>query len=143
MDIDNKIKPSDRLDFLFKEKDMNDTKYHYSAKVVDIHDGDTIKVDIDLGFGIILKNQTFRFFGINAPEIHGDTKTAGMKTTAYVQEILTDKEIIIVTIKDEKEKFGRWLGRIFYQKDTEWINLNQELINKGLAVKFMDDGEEI
>ena len=122
---------------------MEDTKYHYSAKVIDIHDGDTIKVDIDLGFGVILKNQTFRFFGINAPEIHGDTKTAGMQTTVYVQEVLKDKDIIIVTIKDEKEKFGRWLGRIFYHDGDNWINLNQELINKGLAIKFMDDGQEI
>ncbi len=122
---------------------MQDTKYHYSAKVIDIHDGDTIKVDIDLGFGVILKNQTFRFFGINAPEIHGDTKTAGIKTTAHVQKALADKEIIIVTIKDEKEKFGRWLGRIFYHDGEEWINLNQELIDMGLAVKFMDNGQEI
>ena len=76
---------------------MEETKYHYSAKVIDVHDGDTIKVDIDLGFGIILKNQTFRFFGINAPEIHGDTKTAGLQTTSHVQNVLADKEIIIVT----------------------------------------------
>lgn len=122
---------------------MENTKYHYSAKVVDIHDGDTIKVDIDLGFGITLKNQTFRFFGINAPEIHGETKTAGLKTTAYVQQVLTDKEIIIFTIKDEKEKFGRWLGRIFYHDGNDWVDLNSELINKGLAIKFMDDGKEI
>ena len=122
---------------------MEDTKYHYSAKVVDIHDGDTIKVDIDLGFGVILKNQTFRFFGINAPEIHGDTKTAGMQTPAYVEQALKDKDIIIVTIKDEKEKFGRWLGRIFYHDGNNWVNLNQELITKGLAIKFMDDGQEI
>ena len=122
---------------------MENTKYHYSALVVDIHDGDTIKVDIDLGFGITLKNQTFRFFGINAPEIHGETKTAGLKTTAYVQQVLTNKEIIIVTIKDEKEKFGRWLGRIFYHDGNDWVDLNSELINKGLAIKFMDDGKEI
>jgi endonuclease YncB( thermonuclease family) len=49
---------------------MDDTKYHYSARVIDVHDGDTIRCDIDLGFGkITLRNQAFRFFGINAPEI--------------------------------------------------------------------------
>ena len=122
---------------------MEETKYHYSAKVIDVHDGDTIKVDIELGFGIILKNQTFRFFGINAPEIHGDTKTAGLQTTSHVQNVLADKEIIIVTFKDGKEKFGRWLGRIFYHNGEIWTNLNQELIDMGLAVKYMDDGKEI
>jgi micrococcal nuclease len=122
---------------------MEQTKYHYSCKVIDIHDGDTIKVDIDLGFGVVLKNQTFRFFGINAPEIHGETKTAGLKTTAYVQQVLADKDIIIESIKDEKEKFGRWLGRIYYQDGEEWINLNQKLIDMELAVKFMDGGQQI
>ncbi len=122
---------------------MEHTKYHYSCKVVDIHDGDTIKVDIDLGFGVVLKNQTFRFFGINAPETHGDTKTAGLKTTAYVQKVLADKDIIIESLKDEKEKFGRWLGRIYYHDGQDWINLNQELIRLELAVKFMDGGQEI
>lgn len=122
---------------------MEQSKYHYSCKVIDIHDGDTIKVDIDLGFGVVLKNQTFRFFGINAPEIHGETKTAGLKTTAYVQQVLADKDIIIESIKDEKEKFGRWLGRIYYQDGEEWINLNQKLIDMELAVKFMDGGQEI
>lgn len=122
---------------------MEDTRYHYSAKVVDIHDGDTIKVDIDLGFGVILKNQTFRFFGINTPEIHGTTKTAGMKSLAFVKKAINKKDIVIVSIKDEKEKYGRWLGKIFYQDGEEWINLNQKLLDMGLAVKFMDDGAEI
>lgn len=122
---------------------MEQTKYHYSAKIIDIYDGDTLRADIDLGFGVVLKNQTFRFFGINAPEIHGDTKTAGMKTTTYVQETLADKEVIIMSFKDEKEKFGRWLGRIYYHNGKDWVNLNQELIDKGLAVKYMDDGKEI
>lgn len=122
---------------------MEQTKYHYSAKIIDIYDGDTLRADIDLGFGVVLKNQTFRFFGINAPEIHGDTKTAGMKTTTYVQETLADKEVIIMSLKDEKEKFGRWLGRIYYHNGKDWVNLNQELIDKGLAVKYMDDGKEI
>ena len=122
---------------------MEDTKYHYSAKVVDIHDGDTIKVDIDLGFGVVLKSQTFRFFGINTPETKGATKTAGLKSAAFVKRILKDKDIIIVSVKDEKEKFGRWLARIFYHNGEDWVNLNQELLSKGLAVKFMDDGQEI
>jgi micrococcal nuclease len=122
---------------------MDNTRYHYSAKVIEVHDGDTIKVDIDLGFGIILNNQTFRFFGINAPEIHGDTKTAGMNSTAHVQKAIADKDIIIISIKDEKEKFGRWLGKIYYQNGENWIDLNQEMIDLGLAVKFMDDGQQI
>ncbi len=122
---------------------MEQTKFHYNATVTKVVDGDTIHCDIDLGFGVILKNQTFRFFGINAPEIHGETKTAGLKTTAYVQKVLADKDIIIESLKDEKEKFGRWLGRIYYLEGEEWVNLNQQLIDMELAVKFMDGGQQI
>ena len=122
---------------------MDNTRYHYSAKVISIHDGDTIKVDIDLGFGVILKNQTFRFFGLNTPEIYGLTKTAGMKSLAYVKKAINKKDIIIISIKDGKEKYGRWLGKIYYQNGDQWMDLNQELIDKGLAIKYMDNGAEV
>ena len=42
---------------------MENSKYHYSAKVKEVYDGDTITCDIDLGFGITLNDQKFRFFG--------------------------------------------------------------------------------
>jgi micrococcal nuclease len=73
---------------------MENLKYHYSAKVKSVHDGDTITCDIDLGFGITLNNQKFRFFGINAPELHGDNEEAGKASQVYVSERILDKEIV-------------------------------------------------
>lgn len=122
---------------------MQNTKYHYSATVTEVHDGDTITCDLDLGFGITLNNQKFRFFGINAPELHGESEEAGKASQVYVAERILNKEIIIETIMDKKEKFGRWLGRISYQVDGEWKNLNKEMIDNKMAIVFMADESEI
>lgn len=122
---------------------MNDKKFHYSAKVIKVYDGDTITCDVDLGFGIILKDQKFRFYGINAPELHGESHESGKKCQTYVSEKIFGKDIIIETILDKKEKYGRWLGRISYFFNDEWVNLNEELVKNKLAIVFMADAEDI
>ena len=43
--------------------------YTYRAKITKVHDGDTLTVDIDLGFGVMLTSQQVRLKGINAPEL--------------------------------------------------------------------------
>ena len=48
------------------------------------------------------------------------------------------KEVIIVTKKDSKEKYGRYLAEVFYKNETgNFVSLNEELVQKGLAVPFM------
>ena len=122
---------------------MENSKYHYSAKVKEVYDGDTITCDIDLGFGITLNDQKFRFFGINAPELHGESEEAGKECQAYVSDRILGKEIVIETILDKKEKFGRWLGRINYKVDDKWVNLNREMIDNKMAIVFMADESEV
>ena len=101
-------------------------------------DGDTIRGDVDLGFGFVQRNQEFRFTGINAPEIHGPSAAEGLKSKQYVSDLITGKEIVIVTKKDSKEKWGRFLAEIFYLDSTgNYVSLNKELVDKGLAVPFM------
>jgi len=118
---------------------MEQTKYHYNALVTKVVDGDTIHCDIDLGFGVFLKNQTFRFFGLNTPEIKGTTREAGLKSKSFVEELLMNKPIIVQSIKDKKEKYGRFLGNIYVQESNGWINVNDLILSKGLAIKFMDN----
>ena len=45
--------------------------YEYRATVISVYDGDTITVDIDLGFGIVLRKQKLRLYGLNTPEVRG------------------------------------------------------------------------
>lgn len=106
--------------------------YTYKAFVRSIYDGDTIRVDIDLGFGVILADQSLRLLGIDAPEIRGEERPQGLLSKNFVSErIPVGSYITITTVKDRKEKFGRYLATIFYGQDN--TNLNEELINFGYA----------
>jgi len=88
-------------------------QYIYNARVKSVYDGDTIKVDIDLGFDVILKEQTIRLHGINAPEIRGPEKTEGLAARDRLRSLVLNKDIVIETFEDKKEKFGRWLGKLY------------------------------
>ena len=78
-----------------------------------------------------------RLAGINTPEIRGDRREAGLKSKDFVTEKILDKEVIIITKKDAKEKFGRYLAWIYYQENAEWVCINNKLIDLGLAEPYM------
>lgn len=87
---------------------MESTLYHYRALVVRVIDGDTIVVDMDLGLRIWARNQHIRFFEVNAPEVR---TPEGKQARAWLTEQLPPgTEILLRTIRDEAEKYGRWLG---------------------------------
>jgi micrococcal nuclease len=110
--------------------------YEYRVKKVNkIVDGDTIDVDIDLGFAVSF-TQRVRLAGIDTPE----SRTTDLKEKALglevkeklKKEIAAAKDIVIKTEKpDSSEKYGRILGWIFL--DGSDVSLNQRLINEGYA----------
>ena len=106
--------------------------YLYNAFVEKVYDGDTITCDIDCGFGIILKKQKIRLYGINTPEIKGIEREKGIKSRDKLREKILNKNIIIKTIKDKKGKYGRILGIIYYNNE----NINDWLISNNLATKY-------
>jgi len=110
--------------------------YEYKATVVDVYDGDTIKVDIDLGFGVVLSRQTIRLTDINTPEVKGVSKTAGISVREWVKERILGKEIVLHTKKDSKGKYGRWLGVVIYVDESSGTNLNEELVRTGRAERM-------
>jgi len=115
--------------------------YEYSAKVIRVYDGDTIWVDLDLGFGIWLRNQAIRFRGINTPELRGPTKESGIVSRDRVIELLENSgnECIIKTKKDkQKGKYGRILGEVFIKNEKR--SINKMLLSEGLAIEYMADG---
>ena len=113
-------------------KDM----YEYNCKVVSVYDGDTCRCDIDLGFGVVLRKQAIRLYGINTPELRGGskaTKEAGLRSKAYLVEAVMGKEgVLLRTHRDRKGKYGRWLGELFVDER----NINRELVENGLAVEY-------
>ena len=108
--------------------------YEYRAFVRKVYDGDTITVDIDLGFEVVLRNQKIRLSKINTPEIRGAEREAGIKVRNLVRERISNKWVIIKTTKDKKGKYGRWLGEVYCDGSEE--SLNQWLLNEGHAVLY-------
>jgi micrococcal nuclease len=110
--------------------------YHYRALVTDVHDGDTITVDLDLGFHIWVRGEHIRLAGLDAPELEGETKQQGEAAGKFLRDQLLNKTVIVQTIKapngsDKQEKYGRYLGVIW----LDGININDLLVSKGYAVR--------
>ena len=110
--------------------------YEYPATINRVVDGDTIDVDIDLGFSIILKKQRVRLLGINAPESRTRDlveKEKGLAAKAKVQEMCpVGSNVVIKTYLDKKGKFGRLLGEIIIEE----TNLNNYLVEHGFATEY-------
>jgi len=109
----------------------------YNAKVVRIVDGDTIRLDIDLGFDIILRNQSVRLYKVDTPECRTrdlKEKAAGLLAKDIVQDLIAIGERVFIRTKlDTKGKFGRLLGTII---TTDNININEHLIDNNYAVEY-------
>lgn len=121
------------------EANPTEPAYTYRANVVDIIDGDTIDVDIDLGFYIWARKQRIRLLDIDAPEPKGETKTEGDAATAYLKGLIAAKTIILKTVKgkdgaDRDDSFGRWLGIVY----IDGRNVNKLMIESGHAVPYTD-----
>ena len=117
---------------------MTEFLYHYKMTVTRVVDGDTIYGDVDLGFNFGARKMEFRFAGINTPEIKGANRTAGLASKEYVESKILNKEVFILTKKDSKEKYGRYLAWVYYlENDKDWVCLNNKLVELNLAVPFM------
>ena len=89
--------------------------YEYNCKINRVVDGDTVDVDIDLGFNIWIFNERVRLYGIDAPESRTsdrEEKIFGMASKEYLNELLpVDSRVTLVTKEyDAQGKFGRILG---------------------------------
>lgn len=100
--------------------------YEYRAKVIRVVDADTFHLDVDLGCEVRIL-LTVRLADVNAPEARTIEGTAA---TAWVKEILPPGTAITLrTIKDRKERYGRYLGVILLGD----LNLGDELVRLGHA----------
>lgn len=113
---------------------MDKQLYHYKAKVVSVYDGDTCTIDIDLGLHTWIRGEKIRLNRINAPELKGKDRMKGLASRDFLKSLILDKEIIIETIKDAKEKYGRYLGEIWLKdKNGNFININDEMVKNKFA----------
>lgn len=114
--------------------------FTYRAQVVSIYDGDTIRVDIDLGFSQWSRNIPVRLAGLDAPEIRGVERIEGLLSKDWlVAQIPPGTWITIKTQKDRKEKFGRYLAKI---QMPDGSILNAAMIAAKFAAVYMPDIKE-
>ncbi len=110
--------------------------FEYRVKqVTKVVDGDTIDVDIDLGFSISY-SQRLRLAGIDTPESRTTDKfekTLGIESKDYLKHKLKDaKDVVVRTEKpDSSEKYGRILGWVYVDGNTK--SLNEQMIEDGYA----------
>lgn len=114
---------------------------YYVKKVSKVVDGDTIDVDIDLGFDISFSSRV-RLAGIDTPESRTSNKmekALGLEAKAYLKhQIDSAKSVVIKTEKmDSSEKYGRILGWVYL--DDSNLSLNEKMIKDGYAWGYLGD----
>ena len=115
--------------------------YEYKANLVKVVDGDTVDVDIDLGFGVWLKDERVRIMGIDTPESRTSDKVEklfGLAAKNRVIELLGEN-VVLKTFaakdgEDMKGKFGRILGDFYIGQDKKL--LTEIMIDEGHAVPY-------
>jgi micrococcal nuclease len=114
---------------------------YYVKKVTKVVDGDTIDVEIDLGFDISFSSRV-RLAGIDTPESRTTDKmekALGLEAKAYIKNAIdAAKSVVIKTEKmDSSEKYGRILGWVFL--DGASVSLNEKMIQDGYAWGYLGD----
>ena len=120
--------------------------YEYRAKVIKVVDGDTVDVDIDLGFGVWLKDERVRIMGIDTPESRTSDKTEkvfGLAAKARLKELLGKQTILKTQVdksgEDMKGKFGRILGDFI---GTDGRLVTEVMIEEGHCVPYFGGSKE-
>ena len=114
--------------------------YEYECKIVRVVDGDTIDVDIDLGFNHWIHNERIRLFGVDCPECRSrdkEEKAAGIAAKKFVTRRLQLGGTYTVSTQG-KGKFGRYLGVI----SDEAGSVNDALIENHLAVMYYGQNKD-
>ena len=116
--------------------------YEYKCKLVRVVDGDTVDIDIDLGFGVWLRKQRIRMYGIDTPESRTSDdveKVYGLAAKEFLVKWTNSGDLSLKTFKDGKGKYGRILGELWYGGEH---NINQLLIDNHHAVKYHGQSKE-
>lgn len=105
----------------------------YAGKVVRVIDGDTLAISVDVGFNTHIE-EVVRLRHINAPEVVGETKAEGLAATAALREMLPNGHAVVIhTVKDRNDRWGRLLAEIWTSDGTY---VNGAMVAGGHAVPY-------
>jgi micrococcal nuclease len=111
--------------------------YQYWAQVQRVVDGDTIELNVELGFKVTVKER-FRLIGVDTPEVYGVKRTSeeykrGKAASDFVKSLIPPGSWVEIRVYAEKrEKYGRWLCEVFVGGKS----LNETLVKKGFAMEY-------
>jgi micrococcal nuclease len=130
--------------------------YQYKAIIRNVVDGDTYIIDIDLGLSVWVRGEKVRLYGVNTPEIYGVKKGSeewqkGTEASNFAKSIVHEgDEVLVDTVKDKKEKYGRYLAVMYLKVPSAEIDglenirsiddyycLNDILVRRGFAEEYM------
>lgn len=120
--------------------------YQYKAKILKVLDGDTVDIDLDLGFNIVLANQRVRMAGIDTPESRTTDKEEKVRGTLSKKKLAEKLPVgSWVTIETQRsdnndDKFGRILAVFILEDGT---SLNQWMIDHNYAVLYQGENKEL
>ena len=121
--------------------------YEYKCKILRVVDGDTVDVDIDLGFGVWLRKERVRMMGIDTPEsrtIDKEEKKFGLAAKDFVKSKMPVGSMQVLKTEidksgdDKKGKFGRILGDFLIEEDR----LTDIMVSEGHAVAYFGGSKE-
>ena len=120
----------------------------YKCTILRVVDGDTVDVDIDLGFGVWMRKERIRVLGIDTPESRTRDKvekTYGILAKNFVKSYLpVGSSQTLQTEKDGTGTFGRILGKFLVhdKKEDREMHLGDIMIREHLAVKYDGQSKE-
>ena len=121
----------------------------YDVVVLRVVDGDTVDVDINLGFGVWLKDERVRIMGIDTPESRTADRVEdlfGEAAKSRLKELMKNGGKLITTEdkdgEDMKGKFGRILGDFYVEHDGKKTRVTDVLIEEGHAVAYFGGSKE-
>ena len=121
--------------------------YEYKALINRVIDGDTVDIDIDLGFGIWMKDERVRVMGKDTPELRTSDKLEkvfGLAAKDRLRELIPEGSVQILKTEidkdgeDAKGKYGRILGDFI----VEGYRITEILIDEGHAVEYNGQSKE-
>jgi micrococcal nuclease len=111
--------------------------YEYKATVKRVIDGDSLVLDIDLGFYMFMNETKIRLYGLDTPEMNSDNpllRLQAVLATRYLYDNLpVGSKVTIKTVLDKREKYGRLLATITTQ---DGFNINDGLLENKLAINY-------
>jgi micrococcal nuclease len=108
--------------------------YARNALVTRVVDGDTIEVDVDLGYHTWRHKETYRLARINCPEMKDpdpDKRSRAAQAAVFTKAAVRDVNVVVVSSKTDN--WRRWLAEVWYMDGGVQKNLSDELLSAGLA----------